>query len=181
MLFLQILYQNLINKNYLILQHNIFLPKVMTTDEKILYKTRVLEVCSRQLLKTTENLKREMDDCQQMANDYGPPKDRYDAFRSQMLRKRDFFAEQMSKANQELAIISSIKPQDIKKKVEFGAFVMTEKQNYFVAASIGKIALGDDSFFCISPAVPLFKVLSGLKAGDTAKFNDNTITIKDIF
>lgn len=153
----------------------------MTTEEKKLYKTKVLEVCSQQLLKTTENMKREMDDCQQMANDYGPPKDRYDAFRSQMLRKRDFFALQMSKANQELAIISSIKPNVIKKKVEFGALVFTDKQNYFVATSIGKIEIGDTSFFCISPAVPIFKVLSGLKPGDNAKFNDNIISITDVF
>ena len=53
----------------------------MDKEEKILMKTQIIEVCKEKQIKTIENLNREMEDCQQMANDYGPPKDRYDAFR----------------------------------------------------------------------------------------------------
>ena len=153
----------------------------MKTEEKILLKTNIIEVCKEQQLKTIENLKHEMDDCQQMANDYGPPKDRYDAFRNQMLSKRDMFAQQMQKANQELIMLNAIKPSPLKKKVEFGAIVIADQQKYFVAVSMGKVILGEETYLCISPAVPVFKVLSGLKTGDATIFNGNKIQITDVF
>ena len=153
----------------------------MENEEKILLKTQILEVCKQQQLKTIESLNREIEDCQQMANEYGPPKDRYDAFRNQMLSKRDMFAQQMHKANQELVMLNAIKPSPLKKKVEFGAVIITGQQNYFVATSLGKVTFKNETYLCISPAVPIFKALIGLKTGDAAQFNNNNISIDDVF
>ncbi len=130
---------------------------------------------------TIANLKREMDEHQQLANDYGPPKDRYDAFRSQMLRRRDIFAEQLQKATEELYTLDKIKPGEPRSKVEFGAIIITDKQKFFVATSMGKIVIDKETYFCISPAVPVYKVLEGLKKGDTTTFNNNPIKIVDVF
>ena len=98
-----------------------------------------------------------------------------------MLRKRDFFAQQMQKANQELIMLNAINPSPLKKKVEFGAIVITDKQKYFIAVSLGKIMLDNEEFLSVSPAVPIFKALSGLEQGDTAKFNDKMLQIIDVF
>mgnify|MGYP007068345097 CR=1 FL=1 len=122
-----------------------------------------------------------MDEHQQMANDYGPPKDRYDAFRSQMLRRRDIFAEQLQKANQELITLNKIKPDELKSVVEFGAVVITDQQQLFVSVSLGKIVLDDVFYYAVSPNVPVYQALKGLKAGDTARFNNNNIRIIDVF
>jgi len=122
-----------------------------------------------------------MDEHQQMANDYGAPRDRYDAFRSQMLRRRDIFAEQLQKANQEITALEMIKPEEIKKTVEFGAVVITNQQKLFVSISLGKVVVDAETYFAISPNVPLFQVLKGLKPRDTAVFNNNTIQIIDVF
>ena len=153
----------------------------MNTDEKKTYKAELLELCKTQHLKTIENLKLAMDDCQQMANEYGPPKDRYDAFRMQLLRKRDFFAQQMQKANQELVILTTIKPAELKDKVELGAVIMGEETTYFISISIGKVNFEGQAVLCISPAAPVYKALAGLKTGAQAHFNNNTIQIKDVF
>ena len=40
--------------------------------------------------KVVDNLKAAMDEAQQSANEYGPPKDRYDSFRMQQLRKKRY-------------------------------------------------------------------------------------------
>ena len=84
----------------------------MTQEEIIQLKIKIIAACKEHQFITIANLKREMDEHQQMANDYGPPKDRYDAFRSQMLRRRDIFAEQMQKANEELIVLDKIKSDD---------------------------------------------------------------------
>jgi len=150
-------------------------------DEKIKLKLKIIEICKQHHLETISNLTREMDEHQQMANDYGPPKDRYDAFRSQMLRRRDIFAEQLQKANQELMSLTLIKPEELKTKVEFGAVVITSQQRLFVSISLGKIVVNNDTYFAVSPNVPLYHALKGLKPGDTVKFNNNTIQIIDVF
>lgn len=150
-------------------------------EDKIRLKVRIIEACRQRHQETVENLTREMDDHQQMANDYGPPKDRYDAFRSQMLRRRDMFAAQLQKANQEQLSLDMVAPEELKTKVEFGAVVITNQQKLFVCISMGKVTVDDENYFAVSPNVPLFQVLKGLKAGDTAVFNNNAIQIIDVF
>lgn len=153
----------------------------MDTPQKTALKTLLIDSCMAKLQDTVINLKRETDDCQQMANEYGPPKDRYDAFRMQLLRKRDMFAQQMAKANQELSVLSIIKPDAIKMSVAPGSIILTPDMNYFIAVSMGQIEAGGMKFMCMSPAVPLYKVLQGLKAGDKTTFNNKTIIISDVF
>jgi hypothetical protein len=153
----------------------------MGTEDNKLLKSKIIEACKQQQYETIANLKREMDEHQQLANDYGPPKDRYDAFRSQMLRRRDIFAEQLQKANEELYTLDKIKPNEVKSKIEFGAIVVTDKQKLFISTSMGKISIDDEVFFCISPAVPIYKVMEGMKAGDVTTFNNNCIKILDVF
>lgn len=150
-------------------------------EDKILLKTKIIEVCKQLNSETIRNLTREMDECQQLANDYGPPKDRYDAFRSQMLRRRDVFAEQLQKANQELFSLDIIQTDKLKSKAEMGAVIITNLQKLFVSVSLGKITVDNETYYAISPNVPLFQVLKGLKAGDTAVFNNKTIQIVDVF
>jgi hypothetical protein len=150
-------------------------------SDKIKLKTKIIESCKQHHLETIKNLTREMDEHQQMANDYGAPRDRYDAFRSQMLRRRDIFAEQLQKANQEITALEMIKPEEIKKTVEFGAVVITNQQKLFVAISLGKVVVDKETYFAISPNVPLFQALKGLNPGDKAVFNNNTIQIMDVF
>lgn len=150
-------------------------------SDKTTLKAKIIESCKQHQRDTIQNLTREMDEHQQMANDYGAPKDRYDAFRSQMLRRRDIFAEQLQKANQEITALEMIKPEEIKKTVEFGAVVITNQQKLFVSISLGKVIVDKETYFAISPNVPLYQVLKGLKQGDTAVFNNNTIQILEVF
>ncbi len=149
--------------------------------EKVKLKEEIIENCKRQHMETIKNLTREMEECQQMANEYGPPKDRYDAFRSQMLRRRDIFAEQLQKANQDINTLNMIKPDELKTRIEFGSVVITDRQKFFVAISMGKVLAGGEVYQAISPNVPIFNVLKGLKKGDTTSFNSNPIQIVDVF
>jgi hypothetical protein len=153
----------------------------MEIPDKTLLKSKIIEACKKQQSETLANLKREMDEHQQQANEYGPPKDRYDAFRSQMLRRRDIFAEQLQKASEEMSLLDKIKPAENKKKVEFGAVVITDKQKLFISISLGKVSVDNEIYFCISPAVPVYKAMEGLKPGEQTFFNGNRILIEDVF
>ncbi|HNZ42810.1 MAG TPA: hypothetical protein PLI16_02235 [Bacteroidales bacterium] len=150
-------------------------------EEKIKLKQSIIESCRNIILETINHLTREMEEHQQLANDYGPPKDRYDSFRSQMLRRRDMYAQQLHKANQELTALEKIDASEIKNEVVFGAVVITSQQKLFVSISVGKLSVGDTLYYAVSPNVPVYNALKGLKKGDTAAFNNTVIEVLDVF
>jgi len=143
-------------------------------------KTRLLEVLRKQLEETVENFKAVIEDAQKSANEYGAPKDRYDSFRMQLLRKKDMIAQQLAKVNEQADVLERISIDQELKKVEFGALIFTKKQKIFVSIGLGRIEMDNEVYFAISPNVPIYKVMEGLKVGDDFKFRDEVIRIISI-
>jgi len=124
-------------------------------------KQKLLDICRSQLMEKINNLRDVIEEAQKSANEYGPPKDRYDAFRTQLLRKRDMYAQQLVKNNEQLTILDKIDPDKGINKVELGAVVITDSQKLFVSIGLGKIELDGETWYAISPAVPIFKAIQG--------------------
>jgi hypothetical protein len=143
-------------------------------------KIKLIAACRQKLTDSGINLQLAMDDLQQQSNDYGAPKDRYDPFKTQLLRRRDMLAQQLAKELQELKILDKI---DIKipcREINFGAVVLTNEFNYFIAVGLGKIEIPDGQFYAISTQVPLFEAIRGRKAGDTISFREKQIRIEQV-
>jgi len=149
--------------------------------DKIGMKTRIFNAAKTAVEDTAANLRAAMEEAQHAANEYGPPKDRYDSFRTQLLRKRDMYAQQLASTTEQINLLDRINPEMVSGKVEFGAVVITETQKIFVSTGLGRIQIDGDTFFAISPAVPIYKAMEGKKTGDTFSFNNNTIKILDVF
>ncbi len=144
-------------------------------------KEKILDKCKLLQLDTIKNLKLEVEEAQKAANEYGLPKDRYDSFRTQLLRKRDMFAQQLAKANQQLDLLNQIDPEKEYSMVEFGAAIVTNKQNLFISIGLGKVQVYDETYFAISPAVPIYKAMEGKKIGEGFAFNNVTYNIEVIY
>lgn len=129
---------------------------------------------------TIHNLETAMNDAQGQANEYGPPRDRYDAFRNQLMRRRDMLAQQLEKVLQELQALDRIDANKISSQVEFGAIVLSDDFNYFISIGSGKIDYAGKSFYAVSPMVPISQALSGKKTGESVKFRDKNILIREI-
>ena len=125
-------------------------------------------------------MKLTMDEAQKSANEYGAPKDRYDAFRTQMMRKRDMLAQQLQKANEQFELLDRIDAEKEYDSVEFGALVNTDKQKLFVSVSLGKITIEGEDYYAISPAVPVYQAIEGKKAGEEFDFRGNKMKIVSI-
>jgi transcription elongation GreA/GreB family factor len=150
----------------------------MNKQEK---KEKILNHLVEIQTKSIESLKKEMQEAQKSANEYGCPKDRYDAYRAQMLRKRDMFGQQLQKAAELRDVIRKIPVDKIYESAEFGAVVITDRNKIIVAIGLGKVKIDDDEYFSVSPAVPVFKAMEGKKVGDSFSFNGNTMKILDIY
>lgn len=144
-------------------------------------KGKLLEACRTKLMASIQNLEAAMNDAQQQANEYGPPRDRYDAFRTQLMRKRDMMAQQLDNELNELKILERIDPKKTLEEIAFGAVILSKGQDYFIAVSQGKIEVEGRQFFTISVKVPVFQALQGKRKGDIIDFRGNKIEILDVF
>lgn len=143
-------------------------------------KKKLISECRYILHKTLENVESAMMEAQRQANEYGAPKDRYDPFRPQMMRKRDMYAQQTHKTLQDISLLEKISPDTKLNEVSLGALVRTSTQNLFVAIGLGKIEINETTYYAISPAVPIFKIIQGLKKGDKYVFQGKTCEILDV-
>lgn len=134
-------------------------------------KRKLITKCRELILETITNLEAVIAEAQKSANEYGLPKDRYDSFRSQLLRKRDMFAQQLAKNNELLSLLDKIDPDKKLSRVEFGALVITENQKLFISISLGKMNIDGEDYYAISAAVPVYKAMEHKKAGHEFIFN----------
>lgn len=143
-------------------------------------KKEILEICRQRLLHSIENLEASMSDLQQEANDYGQPKDRYDPFKTQLLRRKDMLAQQLSKELIELKLIDRIDPSLKSDIVGFGSLVFTDDLTYFTGIGLGKIEISAGSIYTLSMQVPLTIALMKKTKGDVIVFRDKKIRILDV-
>lgn len=61
--------------------------------------------------------------------------------------------------------------------VVLGSVVYTNKGNFYMAASIGKVTIENEVFFAISPASPIGKLLLTKKEKESFSLNGNAYTI----
>ncbi len=144
-------------------------------------KHRLIEHCINKQNEMMEHAKSAMEDAQRNANEYGQPKDRYDSYRNKLLRERDLHAKQLEKAVEQINTLNKLLPLRQSDKVEFGALIHTKTQRLFISVGLGKIELDGNIYYAISPAVPLYKTIYGLKAGDKYTFNGISHEIIEIF
>ena len=151
-------------------------------NEEILHtKQKLIKLCKESQLRMVESAKSAMNEAQGALSEYGPNKDRYDSFRDQLIGRRDMFATQYQKALSDLNVLERINCSELKEKVEFGAIIVSDTSKFLIAISSGKIEHNGDIYYAISPAVPLYKVMEGLKAGDSFEFNGKRQTINELF
>lgn len=141
-------------------------PDSLMTDKDALdVKQNLVSLCRQVQTKTVESSKAAMNEAQMALNEYGPNKDRYDSFRDQLIGRRDMFAGQYQKALSELNVLNKIDPRELRGTVKFGAVVISDTSRFFIAISTGKMVLDGEIYYAVSPAVPLYKAMEGLKRG----------------
>jgi hypothetical protein len=149
--------------------------------DRLKLKQKILDACFEQQTKVTQNLKVVMEEVADSAEEYGLPKDLYDSYRNQMMSKRDMFAQQILKINEQIDILRRVDMTKTYTQVRFGAVVITESQRLFVAAGIGKINVEGLEYFVISAMVPFYNAIDGKRVGDTYEFRGKKEKILEVF
>ncbi len=77
-------------------------------------------------------------------------------------------------------ILKKINIDDDSTIVRLGSLIITNKINYFMAISAGKIIIENQYYYAISTSSPFGKLLLGKTIGDTFNFNNQTLVINNI-
>ena len=129
--------------------------------------------------------KQEMDSAQQQSNDYGANVDRYDSYRTKMMRSRDMYAKQLSNANAGLRVLGELLKMPPLDTADHGAVVITDRQRFFMSIGLGKFQVESDGkkedFYAISAQTPVYIALKGKKVGESITINGITQTIEEIY
>ena len=142
-------------------------------------KEQLINACISHLNETIEQTRKMSGEIQSQVNDYGQNKDRYDSFRTKMMRTKEMYMQQMENAAVNIKALSDI-PMGKTDTVEQGSIVITDKQCFFVGVGIGKIQFQGGDYFVISMAAPIFKAMEGKKIGDNFVFNNVKHIIKEL-
>lgn len=149
----------------------------MTREE---LRKEIICSCIQQQEQIAHIARQEMDSAQQQSNDYGANVDRYDSYRTKLMRSRDMYARQLSNAQAGIRVLQDLlrlPPFDV---VEHGAAVITDRQAFLLSIGAGKFMVGNRVFFAISAQTPIYAALKGRHVGDTIVFNGQSQTIKEI-
>jgi hypothetical protein len=149
--------------------------------DRLKLKQKILDACFEQQTKVVENLKVVMEEVADSAEEHGLPKDLYDSYRNQMMSKREMFAQQLLKINDQIDILRRVDMTKTFQQARFGAVVLTETQRIFIAAGIGKIVVEGNEYFVISAMVPFYSAIDGKKAGEVYEFRGKKEKILEVF
>jgi transcription elongation GreA/GreB family factor len=89
---------------------------------------------------------------------------------------------EMEKASQQLSVIVEMKAilnritfENSSDIIRLGSLIITDKGNYYLAISAGKITIENNNYYAVSTSSPIGKQLLGKKVGAILPFNDAEI------
>jgi hypothetical protein len=144
-------------------------------------KKKILQACIDQQMQVITNLKQVMEEASEGAEDYGLPKDMYDSYRNQLMSKRDMYAQQLQKVNNQVEVLKRVDLEKPCTSVKFGAVVITGNQKLFISAGIGKVKVNGDEYYAISALVPFFTAIENKKSGEDFEFRGRKEKILEVF
>lgn len=87
----------------------------------------------------------------------------------------------LADAQQQKAVLLSLADVTETTKVRSGSLVITNNGSFYISISAGQLQLEGKTYFAISAASPIGKLLIGKEVGEKFDFNGKNYLIKEIF
>ncbi|WP_299519757.1 3-oxoacyl-ACP synthase [Winogradskyella sp.] len=106
--------------------------------------------------------------------------DKHETGRAMLQIEREKTGQQLAEIQKQLELLNKINPELKQNSIALGSLVFTSKSNYFLGVSVGELKVGNETFYAISMATPMAKVLVSKSIGDILMFRGQEITITKI-
>lgn len=156
-----------------------FLPFTMASST---VKQTLYDLCSTFVDERIQMYQKAMKDAQEAANneEKSSAGDKYETTRAMMQIEKDKNAKQLEETIKLKKVLSQIHPNSTSEVIGLGSLVLTQKGNFYISISVGKIKTGNAEYIAIAPTSPLGSVFMNKKAQDKVVFNGIPYTIQQV-
>lgn len=146
-------------------------------------KQKLYQHCSDYVTLRIQNAQEAVEAAQNSANSEtkSTAGDKHDTARAMMQLAAEQNAKHLNEANKLTKVMQIIDPKKVSEKGELGSLIVASNGTFYISISVGKIELGGDVYFAISPTSPMGQLLTGLTAGDKAQFNGRKIEVLEVY
>jgi transcription elongation GreA/GreB family factor len=157
--------------------------KTETTEEKIVFKSKLKAMAETVLSERIHHSNQAMVEAQQAANneDKSTVGDKHETSRAMAMLDREIHARQLDAAQKEMTVIHQTDVDQIFPEIQSGSFVLTDTGNYFFLVGLGPVDTATGKIIFLSINSPIGKVFANKKTGDLVIFNGKTIQITGVF
>ena len=106
--------------------------------------------------------------------------DKHETGRAMLQLEREKAGQQLAEAQKLRELFRKIEITIAPERVALGSVVFTSEKNYYIAISAGEIKVNDSTFYAISAATPVAKVLFGKTKNDRISFRSSTFVITEV-
>ncbi|MDB4534133.1 3-oxoacyl-ACP synthase [Vicingaceae bacterium] len=145
-------------------------------------KKQLHSKCSEITSKKVNELNAIIKDAQNAANNETKSSagDKHETGRAMAQLETEKLTKQLSEALKLEQTLSQINPDTKHLKIGLGSLVTTNNGVFYISISLGKITLNDNTYFVISAASPIGKLLLTKKEKETFSFNGKNYIIQNI-
>lgn len=106
--------------------------------------------------------------------------DKHETGRAMAQLEQEKNSKQLGEALELKRQLDKINPEQHSEKITAGSLVLTNKGNFYIAISAGKLLVDETTCYAVSPASPIAVGLLGLKKGREYNFNGVKYMIVDV-
>lgn len=143
-------------------------------------KNDLLAACIQSQQSMMATAQQAMRDIQESALEGRSSEENSDAFIAQCQNEQNMYVKRLHEVNGTISILERVKGVKSGNTIGFGSLVITDQQNFFVAASIGEFRLEEQHFFIISAQTPIYKAMEGRAAGEQFEFRGRNYHILEV-
>lgn len=142
-------------------------------------KQTLYDLCSSFVDERIQMYQKAMKDAQEAANqeEKSSAGDKYETTRAMMQIEKDKNAKQLEETIKLKKALSQINPAASSEAVSLGSLVLTDKGNFYISISVGKIKAENIEYIAIAPTSPLGATFVNKKVNETAAFNGQVYEI----
>jgi transcription elongation GreA/GreB family factor len=145
-------------------------------------KTALYEFCVKAVEGKRNLIEVALSNAQASANDETKSSagDKYETGRAMMHLETEKLLTQLGEVTKMEMGLNQIDPSKINDTVAIGSLVFTAQANYFISVSLGQVKLKNETFFAISPASPVGRLMLGKTENQIFEFGGKKIKIEKV-
>lgn len=145
-------------------------------------KNQLYELCLKFIDQRIANATEALQQAQEASNDdtKSSAGDKFETGREMAQQDINRNKQLLADAKQQKSVLLSLADVAETAKVRAGSLVFTNNGNFYISISAGQLTLNNQTYFAVSAASPIGKLLIGKAKGEAFDFNGKKYTIDSI-